>query len=92
MKINLDLTTLQFRSFITVVPTFIVTITHHRLGDAVSIGTCKLTGIACFDLILCTGKKGLLGEGANVYLAIHFFSQFTVLLDNCDKLCTLIQM
>lgn len=68
MKINLYLTTLQLRSFITVVPTFIVTITHHRLWDAVSIGTCKLTGIACFDLILCTRTKG---EGANVYLAIE---------------------
>lgn len=57
MQIKRYLTTLQFRSLITVVPTVVITITDQGLGDAVSIGTCKLTGIACFDLFLCTRTK-----------------------------------
>lgn len=47
------LTTLQFRSLIAVVPAVIVAVTDHCLRDAVSIGTCELAWIACFNLILC---------------------------------------
>lgn len=57
MQIKHSLTALQFKSLVTIVRTIIITIAHQKLGNAVSICACKLTGIACFDLILCTRTK-----------------------------------
>lgn len=37
MQIKHYLTAIQFKSLVTVVRTIIITITHHRLGNAVSI-------------------------------------------------------
>lgn len=65
MQIKHCLTALQFKSLVTVVRTIVITIAHHKLGNAVSICACKPTGIACFDLILCTRtKKSILGDVA----------------------------